>query len=221
LVGLVGGGVVALGADDDVVLGSRAVGAVVGREVGDAKEELSQFVFEVAGLGLGLLLVLAERPALLAFAFAGGLVALFEGLADFLGEGVDARADLVARGDGLAVAPVEFGLLIEHRRVDAAAGQALLEDVELGAQAPGVEHGVDGSVLWCQRLRCANSSCATARWLPSTGCRSPRKRASWWPCSAPTGRARRRRWRRSRATGGRRMEPCGCSGSILSPSTRR
>src|SRR5205814_9784072 len=97
-------------------------------------------------LGLEPRLLLTEGFALLALALAGGLVARLEGVAHLLGERVDAGAQVVARGDGVALAVVEVGRPVEHRRVDPAAGQALLEDLPPGAQAPGVEHGGDGSV---------------------------------------------------------------------------
>jgi hypothetical protein len=124
----------------------RPLGCVVSRNVGDAQEDTAQFVVHLASGLLGLLLLRAEGLALLPLGLAGGLVTRAKRLADLLGERVDPAPDLVAPGDGVALLLVEISGSVEHRRVDTAARQALLEDIQLRAQAPGIQHGCDGSV---------------------------------------------------------------------------
>ena len=146
LVLFVGIGVVVLDAQNDVVLGPGPVRALVSRDVRHAEQERAQLFLRPLRLGLDLGFLLAEGPALLLLGFGGGLVAAAIRLAHLLGEDVDPVAELVSLARRIPLPAVELGRLVEHRRVDTAPGDAGFERVELGAQAPGVQHEGDGSV---------------------------------------------------------------------------
>ena len=71
------------------------------------------------------------------------------------------------------------------------------------------------------RSRSAGSSNGTTVGPSSTTCPSPSERARSSPCSAPTGPARRRPWRSSRAIDGPTAVRCGCSASTRPAMPRR
>src|SRR5205807_10246455 len=93
------------------------------------------------GLGVELLLLVAQGPALVSEARRPGLVARPLGLAHLLRQGLHPGPGLVTPAGQLALTLVEGGGPVELRRVDAAAGQARLESIELGPEPPRVEHG--------------------------------------------------------------------------------
>jgi hypothetical protein len=180
LVVAVGAGLVALGAEDDVVGLGSAVGGAGARGVGQAEEQLADLVAQAVGLGGEGLLALAQLAAL---GHAGlGLLglALAAEAADVLGDGLDAAADPVALAGQAALVGVEGEDAVDRLgRVRAPAVELGLDGLGLPADPADVEHGArlltvsDGPIM--------GYSVAGA-WPPSRSRRSRSAMATWWRC---------------------------------------
>jgi hypothetical protein len=142
LVVAVGGRVVALRAQDHVVVLTRAVGGVGAGQVGDAEQQAADLVAQPVGLGCQALLPLAQLARL---GHAGlGLVgvALAPEPAHVLRDGLDLAADVVAHRDEAALVRVEGNDLVDRvGRARPPAVERGLDGLGLAADPAEVEHG--------------------------------------------------------------------------------
>ena len=135
--------VLAVAADDlhhDVVGLRGAVGTLGRGRVRHEQEHVAQLARRGIGFGVEPLLVVTQRAALRRQPFGGGLVTAATRLADLLRQRLDAGPDVVALPRPLPLQNVESCGAVEVRRVDAASRNSGPEGVEVGTQAPGVEH---------------------------------------------------------------------------------
>ena len=130
---------------DHVVGLACAVGAVVGRQVRNAQEQLTELLGGLVGLPIEVLLLFTERPTLLLQ--AGRLVAetVTEELTDLVGDGADARAELIAGDVDSAHLGIESDHGIDHGEVLAPASQTGGQRFEIVPEQTDVEHAQNGS----------------------------------------------------------------------------
>ena len=141
LVLAVGAGVVALGAQDDVVLLARAARRVLARQVGEAEQGDPDLVGQHAG-GLGQrLLLVAERAALGHERLCLVRLPLPPQAPDLLRQGLDPAADLVALGDDPALLGVQRHDLVDGvGRAGSPEIERGLDRIGLAADPADVEH---------------------------------------------------------------------------------
>jgi hypothetical protein len=138
----VGVGVVALRAEDDVVLLSCSVGSVGRRHVGRAQEQVLHLSRQALGLRVECVLLVPKAAALGHQRLGRGGVAVLAQAADVLREHLDAGPDLVPPGAELALARVEGDDLVDLvRSVAAPPGQPGPHGLGVAAEEPDVEHG--------------------------------------------------------------------------------
>ncbi len=137
----VGVGVELLDADDDVVVGAGAVGRVVRRQVRQQQQHVAELGGESVGRRVELLLLVAQGAALGLELGRLVLPAVAEELADLVGDGADAGAELVALGGAASDIGVELDHAVDLGEVLASAPQPGADHIGLGAEPSDVEHG--------------------------------------------------------------------------------
>ncbi len=138
--------VVADDSDDDVVTLRRAVGSIVGGEVGDPQQDVAQVALDVFGLPGQVGLGVTQAPALVHGRLrAGGVTAPAEP-AHLLGQLVDPPPQIVALAGQVPLLAIELegGVeLLQQLRLPAPS-HGRPHAGRVGAEAPDVDHGRRG-----------------------------------------------------------------------------